>query len=118
MKFADKDRHQVFIEPEGLDTNEMYIGGMSSSLPEDVQYEMYRSVPGLEHARLSVMPMRSNMIVLMPDSSMRRWNLKRSAGCSAEDNLTEVLDMRRQQHKDLWQVLMQQGKYLEKSRSL
>ena len=52
VKFADKNRHQVFIEPEGFDTNEMYIGGMSSSLPEDVQYEMYRSVPGLENARI------------------------------------------------------------------
>ena len=52
VKFADKERHQVFIEPEGLSTNEMYIGGMSSSLPEDVQYAMYRSVPGLEHARI------------------------------------------------------------------
>lgn len=50
VKFADKDRHQVFIEPEGINTNEMYVGGMSSSLPEDVQYQMYRSVPGLEHA--------------------------------------------------------------------
>ena len=52
VKFSDKDRHQVFIEPEGLYTNEMYIGGMSSSLPEDVQYEMYRSVPGLENAKI------------------------------------------------------------------
>ena len=52
VRFADKNRHQVFIEPEGLYTNEMYIGGMSSSLPEDVQYEMYHSVPGLEHARI------------------------------------------------------------------
>ena len=52
VKFADKNRHQVFIEPEGNYTNEMYIGGMSSSLPEDVQYEMYRSVPGLENARI------------------------------------------------------------------
>ena len=52
VKFADKDRHQVFIEPEGKYTNEMYIGGMSSSLPEDVQYEMYRTVPGLEHAKI------------------------------------------------------------------
>ncbi len=49
VKFPDKDRHQVFIEPEGLYTNEMYISGMSSSLPEDVQYAMYRSVPGLEN---------------------------------------------------------------------
>ena len=52
IKFSDKNRHQVFIEPEGLDTNEMYVGGMSSSLPEDVQYAMYRSVPGLENARI------------------------------------------------------------------
>lgn len=52
VKFADKDRHQVFIEPEGMYTNEMYVGGMSSSLPEDVQYRMYRSVPGLENAKI------------------------------------------------------------------
>jgi tRNA uridine 5-carboxymethylaminomethyl modification enzyme len=52
VKFADKERHQVFIEPEGLYTNEMYIAGMSSSLPEDVQYKMYRSVPGLENAKI------------------------------------------------------------------
>ncbi len=52
VKFPDKNRHQVFIEPEGLHTTEMYVGGMSSSLPEDVQYTMYRSVPGLEHARI------------------------------------------------------------------
>ena len=52
VRFADIKRHQVFIEPEGLYTNEMYIGGMSSSLPEDVQYEMYHSVPGLENARI------------------------------------------------------------------
>lgn len=52
VKFADKDRHQVFIEPEGLYTNEMYLGGMSSSLPEDVQYAMYRTVAGLEQVRI------------------------------------------------------------------
>lgn len=52
VKFADKNRHQVFLEPEGLHTNEMYVGGMSSSLPEDVQHEMYHSVPGLEHAKI------------------------------------------------------------------
>ena len=52
VKFPDKDRHQVFIEPEGNYTNEMYISGMSSSLPEDVQIAMYRSVPGLEHANI------------------------------------------------------------------
>ena len=52
VRFADKNRHQVFIEPEGNYTNEMYVGGMSSSLPEDVQEKMYRSVPGLEHAKI------------------------------------------------------------------
>ena len=52
VKFADKDRHQIFIEPEGLHTNEMYVGGMSSSLPEDVQHEMYRTLPGLEHVKI------------------------------------------------------------------
>ena len=52
VKFADKNMHQVFIEPEGLYTNEMYVGGMSSSLPEDVQIQMYRTVPGLEHCKI------------------------------------------------------------------
>jgi len=52
VKFSDKNRHQVFIEPEGCYTHEMYVGGMSSSLPEDVQYEMYRSVKGLENAKI------------------------------------------------------------------
>ena len=52
VKFADKNRHQVFLEPEGLYTNEMYVGGMSSSLPEDVQLAMYRTVPGLEHCKI------------------------------------------------------------------
>ena len=52
VKFPDKNRHQVFVEPEGLYTNEMYLGGMSSSLPEDVQYAMYRTVPGLEHVQI------------------------------------------------------------------
>ncbi len=52
VRFADKERHQVFVEPEGNYTNEMYLGGMSSSLPEDVQYEMYKTVPGLENVKI------------------------------------------------------------------
>lgn len=52
VKFADKEKHQIFIEPEGINTNEMYVGGMSSSLPEDVQYEMYRTLPGMEHVKI------------------------------------------------------------------
>ena len=52
VKFPDKDRHQIFVEPEGLYTNEMYLSGMSSSLPEDVQHAMYKTVPGLEHVKI------------------------------------------------------------------
>jgi tRNA uridine 5-carboxymethylaminomethyl modification enzyme len=52
VKFPDKNRHQIFVEPEGLYTNEMYLGGMSSSLPEDVQFQMYRTVPGLENVKI------------------------------------------------------------------
>ena len=52
VKFADKERHQIFIEPEGINTNEMYVGGMSSSLPEDVQFDMYRTLPGLENVKI------------------------------------------------------------------
>ena len=52
VRFADKERHQIFVEPEGINTNEMYIGGMSSSMPEDVQYAMYRTVPGLENCKI------------------------------------------------------------------
>ena len=53
VKFADKDRHQVFLEPEGMARREWYVQGMSTSLPEDVQWEMYRSVPGLARAELT-----------------------------------------------------------------
>ncbi len=52
VRFSDKNRHQLFVEPEGLNTNEMYIGGMSSSMPEDVQYDMYHTVPGLENCKI------------------------------------------------------------------
>ncbi len=53
VRFADKERHQIFVEPLGMDTEEMYIQGMSSSLPEDVQIEMYRTLPGLEHCEFT-----------------------------------------------------------------
>ena len=53
VRFSDKERHQIFIEPMGLDTEEMYVQGMSSSLPEDVQIAMYRTIPGLEHVEFT-----------------------------------------------------------------
>ena len=61
-RFADKERHQLFIEPEGLDTDEMYIQGMSSSLPEDVQEAFYKTIPDLKICASSGRPMRSNTI--------------------------------------------------------
>lgn len=76
VRFADKNRHQVFIEPEGLYTNEMYVGGMSSSLPEDVQDAMYHSVPGLENAKIVKMPMLLNTTASIPDSFILHWNLR------------------------------------------
>lgn len=100
VRFADKNRHQVFIEPEGLYTNEMYIGGMSSSLPEDVQEEMYHSVPGLEHAKIVKMHMPSNMTVLIHVSYILHWNLRKSKDCSAAVSLTEAQGMKKQRRRD------------------
>ena len=99
VKFADKNRHQVFIEPEGEYTNEMYIGGMSSSLPEDVQYEMYRSVPGLEHAKIvrNAYAIEYDCIdarQLYPTLEFGRWK-----GSTVPDSLTEAPDMRRLRHR-------------------
>ena len=96
VRFADKKRHQVFIEPEGLYTNEMYIGGMSAPLPEDVQYEMYHSVPGLENARIVKMLTLLSMTASIRASSIPHWNSKRSRAFSAADSLTEAPDMRKQ----------------------
>ena len=103
VRFADKNRHQVFIEPEGRNTNEMYVGGMSSSLPEDVQYAMYL----VWNMRLSYgMPMRSNMTASIQENWMLLWNLKRFRGSSAAGSLTEVPDMKRRLPKGWWQVSM------------
>ena len=96
VRFADKKRHQVFIEPEGLYTNEMYIGGMSSSLPEDVQYEMYHSVPGLENARIVKNAYAIEYDCINRASSIPHWNSKGSKVFSAADSLTEAPDMRKQ----------------------
>lgn len=85
VRFADKNRHQVFIEPEGNYTNEMYIGGMSSSLPEDVQFDMYHSVPGLEHAKIvrnayAIEYDCINSLELLPSLELKKVNGLFSAG--------------------------------------
>lgn len=80
VKFADKERHQVFIEPEGLHTNEMYVGGMSSSLPEDVQLAMYRTVPGLEHCKIVKNAYAIEYDCINPDQLYPTLELKRISG--------------------------------------
>ncbi len=80
VKFADKDRHQVFIEPEGLNTNEMYIDGMSSSMPEAVQYEMYRSVEGLENAQIVRNAYAIEYDCLEPNQLLPTLELKKISG--------------------------------------
>ena len=109
VKFADKERHQVFIEPEGLYTNEMYVGGMSSSLPEDVQIAMYRTVPGLEHCQMvrnayAIEYDCINARQLYPSLEFKdtlceerawNWNLRILRECSAQDSLMEAAVMRK-----------------------
>ena len=76
VKFPDKDRHQVFVEPEGAHTNEVYIDGMSSSMPEDVQWEMYRTVPGLEHCRIVKCAYAIEYDCLAPGQLTKRLEIK------------------------------------------
>ena len=88
VKFAEKERHQVFIEPEGLYTNEMYIGGMSSSLPEDVQLQMYRTVPGLENCKIVRNAYAIEYDCLEPNQLLPSLELKKISGlfCAGQFN--------------------------------
>lgn len=83
VRFADKSRHQIFIEPEGLSTNEMYASGMSSSMPEDVQYEMYRTLPGLEHAKIVRNAYAIEYDCIYPDQLMASLEFKNIHGLFA-----------------------------------
>ena len=108
VKFPDKNRHQVFVEPEGLYTNEMYLGGMSSSLPEDVQYAMYRTVPGLENVKIVRNAYAIEYeLASTPFSSSPRWSLRKYPACLQADSSTEAPDTRKQLFRDLWQASMQ-----------
>ena len=102
VRFADKDRHQVFIEPEGLYTNEMYLGGMSSSMPEDVQYAMYRTVPGLENVRIvrNAYAIEYDCIKRCTVQSLLL-NSRRLKVYLLVDSLMEVQVMRKLQHRGL-----------------
>lgn len=100
VKFADKERHQVFIEPEGKSTNEMYIGGMSSSLPEDVQYAMYHTVPGLENAKIVKNAYAIEYDCINPRQLYPTLEFKKIKGLFPEDSLMEVPVMKKRQARD------------------
>ena len=100
VKFADKDRHQIFIEPEGINTNEMYVGGMSSSLPEDVQHEMYRTLPGMEHVKIVRNAYAIEYDCINPDQLYASLELKRLKDFFPVDSLTEAAAMRKQHARD------------------
>ena len=99
VKFADKNRHQVFLEPEGLYTNEMYVGGMSSSLPEDVQDAMYHTVAGLEHAKIVRNAYAIEYDCINPVQLSATLEFKKSEGFFPADSSTAVPAMRKRRHR-------------------
>lgn len=108
VRFADKERHQVFLEPEGNYTNEMYIGGMSSSLPEDVQIKMYHTVPGLEHAEIVRNAYAIEYDCINPLQLKASLEFKISPDFSVQVRQMEAPDMRKLQHRELLQESTQQ----------
>ena len=103
VRFADKDRHQVFIEPEGNYTNEMYISGMSSSLPEDVQVQMYRSVPGLENANIVRNAYAIEYDCINPSQLKPTLEIKNIEGLFSAGQFNGSSDMRKLPHRALLQ---------------
>ena len=101
VRFAEKDRHQLFVEPEGLNTNEMYIGGMSSSMPEDVQYAMYRTVPGLENCRIVRNAYAIEYDCINPVQLKPSLEFKKIKGFFPAGSSMEAADMKRQRRRDL-----------------
>lgn len=106
VKFADKNRHQLFVEPEGLNTNEMYIGGMSSSLPEDVQYAMYHTVPGLEHARIVRNAYAIEYDCINANQLYATLEFKKIKGLSVADSSMAAVDMKKLPVRDFLPVSM------------
>lgn len=116
VKFADKDRHQIFIEPEGLHTNEMYVGGMSSSLPEDVQHEMYRTLPGLEHVKIVRNAYAIEYDCINPNQLYASLEFKKIRGLFSGGQFTAAAVMRRQPVRDSLPVSMRRWRFSEESR--
>ena len=103
VRFADKPRHQLFIEPMGLDTEELYIQGFSSSMPEEVQLQMLHTVAGLEHAEMMRPRLRHRVRLRRPTGSCGpRWRSRRSPACTARDSSTAPPAMRRRRPRASW----------------
>ena len=82
VRFANKERHQLFIEPEGRSTNEMYVQGMSSSLPAHIQLQFMQTIPGLEHCKMMRAGYAIDYDCLIRCSCVRLWSIRLSAACS------------------------------------
>ena len=103
VRFADKDRHQVFIEPCGLDTEEMYLQGMSSSLPEDVQVSFYRTIPGLEHVQIMRTAYAIEYDCVRPPAAGRHLGVPGAArACTARGSSTAAPATRRRRPRAWW----------------
>lgn len=109
MKFPDKDRHQLFIEPEGEFTNEMYMGGMSSSSPEDVQYEMIHTVPGLEHVAIVRNAYAIEYDCIDATNLKANLEFKDMEGLFSAVRSMAVPGMRKRLHRESWLVSMRHG---------
>ena len=102
MTFADKPRHQLFIEPMGLDTEELYIQGFSSSMPEEVQVEMLHTIPGLEQAEMTRCAYAIEYDCIDPTELYPPWSARRSPGSTAPGSSTAPPAMRRRRCRALW----------------
>ena len=116
VRFPEKERHQLFIEPCGLDTEEMYLQGMSSSLPEDVQVDFYHTIPGLEHVQLMRTAYAIEYDCCDPGSSPRPWSSGSSPACTGRGSSTAAPAMRRPRPRGLWPASTPPGRSKEKSR--
>lgn len=116
VRFHDKPRHQIFLEPEGRNTEEVYVQGLSTSLPEDVQHRILQTIPGLEKAQLMRAGYAIEYDAIVPTQLWPTLETKKLRICILQAKLMEHPAMKKQLDKGLWQVLMQHVGFLEKKK--